>query len=194
LQVPIPPILALVLLTSCADVPPAAPAQPLLIATVPAQSRPVAPAPASASPQAAAPVTNLDAAQIGNPPPMPSQVAGQLDRNAIQKTVNLHLREVQRCYERALVKTPALPGKLTFAWVIDPSGAVSTVKLNSSTMANAEVPGCIANAIKGWVFPEFKGRAVTIIYPFVFGVVDSSSFPGDLFQFIQKAEQIEKAR
>src|SRR5581483_11300233 len=45
---------------------------------------------------------------VANPPARTVQVQGELDRGEIQKVVNAHLREVQGCYERKLIKDPSL--------------------------------------------------------------------------------------
>jgi len=108
---------------------------------------------------------------VSGPPPRSVEVQGQLDRSEIQKVVNDHLHEVQGCYERQLVKDPALAGKIVSEWVITPAGTVGAVKIKSSSVRNNEVANCIQAALKRWKFPQPKGGSVTVTYPFVFSTI-----------------------
>ncbi len=108
---------------------------------------------------------------VTRPPQREIQVQGELDRGEIQKVVNAHLREVQACYERKLLKDPTLAGKINFEWVVQPSGSVGVVRVKFSSVRNTEVASCIQGSIQGWKFPQPKGGPVTVIYPFVFGTV-----------------------
>ena len=108
---------------------------------------------------------------VTKPPAREIQVQGELDRGEIAKVINSHIREVQACYERKLLKDPTLAGKIHFEWVVTPSGDVGTVKIKSSTVRNPEVASCVQAAMRGWKFPQPKGGSVTVVYPFVFGTV-----------------------
>lgn len=96
---------------------------------------------------------------------------GSIDREAVAKVVNSHLQEIRGCYERALLKDPALAGKVVLEWVINTSGRVASVKTKTSTLRNSAVEGCIMNELKGWVFPVPRGGQVIITYPFLFNSV-----------------------
>ncbi len=99
------------------------------------------------------------------------QVQGQLDRSEIQKVINAHMREVQGCYERKLIKDPGLAGKIQYEWVVTPAGTVGVVRVKFSSVRDTEVATCIQASMKSWKFPEPKGGAVTVIYPFVFSTI-----------------------
>ncbi len=96
---------------------------------------------------------------------------GSLDRGQIQRVVNAHVHQVQGCYERQLVKTPTLSGKITFEWVIGTSGGVSVVRVRASSLPSSEVASCIQSAISGWRFPAPSGGSVTVTYPFAFSAL-----------------------
>ncbi len=96
---------------------------------------------------------------------------GHLDRGEIQKVVNAHLYQVQGCYERQLARDPSLSGKISFEWVIDLSGGVSSVRIGRSTIHSVEVTTCIQTAIQGWKFPPPQGGTVTVTYPFAFSAL-----------------------
>jgi hypothetical protein len=97
--------------------------------------------------------------------PNTMKVEGHLDRGEIQKVINSHIHELQGCYERQLVMSPNLAGKVTFEWVIGTSGGVTTVKIKASTLSSNEATSCMQAAIHRWQFPAPSGGQVTVIYP-----------------------------
>ena len=99
------------------------------------------------------------------------QWQGNIDREAVAKTINAHLQEVRGCYERALLKDPGLAGKVVLEWTIGTTGSVVAAKTKSSTLKNAGVEGCILSALKTWQFPQPRGGVVIISYPFLFNSV-----------------------
>lgn len=96
---------------------------------------------------------------------------GTIDKEAVAKVINSHLHEVSACYERALLKTPGLAGKIVLEWGISTAGSVTSARTKSSSMKSAEVESCILNALKLWKFPPAKGAGVVISYPFMFNSV-----------------------
>jgi hypothetical protein len=103
-------------------------------------------------------------AQVTTKPNM-MKVEGHLDRGEIQKVVNAHIHELQGCFERQLIVSPNLAGKVTFEWVIGTSGAVTVVKIKTSTLSSNEATSCMQAAIHRWQFPAPSGGQVTVIYP-----------------------------
>ena len=96
---------------------------------------------------------------------------GTIDKEAVAKVINSHLHEVSSCYERALLKTPGLAGKIVLEWQITTSGSVGFAKTKSSTMQSPAVESCILQSLKTWRFPPAKGAGVIITYPFMFNSV-----------------------
>ncbi len=96
---------------------------------------------------------------------------GTIDKEAVAKVINSHLHEVSSCYERALLKTPGLAGKIVLEWQITTSGSVGYAKTKSSSMQSAAVESCILTSLKTWRFPVAKGAGVVITYPFMFNSV-----------------------
>ena len=109
-------------------------------------------------------VTHATSRSVGVP-------QGNIDREAVAKTINAHLQEVRGCYERALLKDPGLAGKVVLEWTIGTTGSVTAAKTKSSTLKNATVEGCILSALKTWQFPQPRGGVVIISYPFLFNSV-----------------------
>ena len=97
--------------------------------------------------------------------PTAMKVEGHLDRGEIQKVINAHIHELQGCFERQLITSPNLSGKVSFEWVIGTSGAVTTVKIKSSSLSSNEATSCMQAAIRRWQFPSPKGGQVTVVYP-----------------------------
>ncbi len=96
---------------------------------------------------------------------------GSIDKEAVAKVINSHLNEVSSCYERALLKTPGLAGKIVLEWQITTSGSVGYAKTKSSSMQSPAVESCIITVLKLWRFPPAKGAGVVITYPFMFNSV-----------------------
>jgi outer membrane biosynthesis protein TonB len=96
---------------------------------------------------------------------------GSIDKEAVAKVINSHLGEVSSCYERALLKTPGLAGKIVLEWQITTSGTVGFAKTKTSTMQSPAVESCILASLKTWKFPAAKGAGVVITYPFMFNSV-----------------------
>lgn len=96
---------------------------------------------------------------------------GTIDKEAVAKVINSHLHEVSSCYERALLKTPGLAGKIVLEWQITTTGMVGYAKTRSSTMQSPAVESCILASLKRWRFPQAKGSGVVITYPFMFNSV-----------------------
>jgi TonB family protein len=99
---------------------------------------------------------------------------GGLDKDTIFKVVRRHQSEIKFCYERALASDQKLAGKVTVAWTIDPTGAVSEANLAESTLDNANVEACVLERIRRWRFPEpMGGGVVAVSFPWVFSAAGS---------------------
>lgn len=98
-----------------------------------------------------------------------STSGGQCDRAVIQRVVGEHMAAVQNCYERALLTSPGLNGKIVFDWTIGPGGGVTGARQAQSTMASPAVASCVLAMIRTWNFaPCPIGGPVVVRYPFVF--------------------------
>jgi outer membrane biosynthesis protein TonB len=98
------------------------------------------------------------------------KVGGSLSRADVLKVINKHFHAVQACYERALMQTPNLSGRIAFDWTVSTSGSVKGVRVRSSTLGNPKVANCISSLIKRWKFPRPKGGEAVITFPFLFRV------------------------
>jgi len=99
------------------------------------------------------------------------RVRGHLSREAVARVVRKHLREIQYCYEKNLLLSPKLAGKLIMEWTINLAGSVSVVKTKHNSMRSPAVAMCISAKIKSWKFPKPKGGVVVVSYPFIFNSI-----------------------
>ena len=94
---------------------------------------------------------------------------GDLDKAIIRRYVKRNISKITYCYEKELVRTPGLFGKIDMEWTITADGLVREAKPKASTMNNPEVERCIAEKIRTWEFPKPKGGGIVVVrYPFVF--------------------------
>ncbi len=97
-----------------------------------------------------------------------AKVEGSLSRGEIQAEINKHLGKIQGCYEKALIKSPGLAGRITFEWSIKLDGSVSGAREVNSTVSDATVSSCVLAIIRKMRFPKPTGGEVQIRYPFMF--------------------------
>jgi len=100
-----------------------------------------------------------------------SKGSGTLDKAAIAKVVGKNIGQVRYCYERTLLKSPNLRGKVVVQWTIAPSGKVRSASTQFSSVTSDSLTRCILGKIKKWKFPKPKGGQVIVSYPFIFNSV-----------------------
>ena len=95
-------------------------------------------------------------------------VTGFCKKADIQRVVSRRARGITYCYEKELARNPELSGKVNLSWRIGLSGKVVKVIVESSTLGNKSVEGCMKRQVKRWAFPKPEGGMCQIKYPFVF--------------------------
>ncbi|MEL6342520.1 MAG: AgmX/PglI C-terminal domain-containing protein [Myxococcota bacterium] len=94
---------------------------------------------------------------------------GSLPRTEIEKAIQRKMASFNNCYERGLVKNPALAGYMKVKFIIAADGGVSSVSVESSTLSDGEVVSCIKRSIKRLRFPSPEGGGIVVVrYPFTF--------------------------
>jgi hypothetical protein len=102
-----------------------------------------------------------------------TSVVGQLPPEVIQRIVRQNFGRFKLCYSEGLRKDGHLAGKVSVKFVIDATGAVSSVQREATTtMPDATVVDCIVRGFGNLSFPQPEGGIVTVIYPINFA-------PGD---------------
>ncbi|MBI2378293.1 MAG: AgmX/PglI C-terminal domain-containing protein [Deltaproteobacteria bacterium] len=97
------------------------------------------------------------------------RIEGSLDKELIRRVIEAHKAQIRYCYEKELVRSPGLFGKINVQWVITADGGVRDAEVKDSTMQSDEVGRCICAKIRTWEFPKPKGGGTVLVkYPFVF--------------------------
>lgn len=96
-------------------------------------------------------------------------IMGSLDKEIIRRVIKQHLAQIRYCYEKELVRSPGLFGKVATRFTISANGRVQSASVAQSTLKNSEVERCITAKIRTWKFPKPKGGGIVIVkYPFIF--------------------------
>ena len=100
--------------------------------------------------------------------PGTAEVRGSLDKEIIRRIIRRHINEVKFCYERELVRTPGLMGRVMIQFTIAATGQVVASMVQSSTLGSMPVEQCIAQSVRRWEFPKPQGGGIVVVtYPFV---------------------------
>lgn len=80
-------------------------------------------------------------------------------QSAVERTFARKTGELQDCWTREYEKNHdrKLEGDLTIQMNVTPDGKTSDIKIVKTTLNNANVQGCVTQAISGWSFPEGAG-------------------------------------
>lgn len=86
--------------------------------------------------------------------------AGQLDSGAVEAALAKFLQRFQFCYEKALLTTPTLAGKVRLQWTISTAGRASgKPKILSSQLNDKGLHDCLGKVLNEIPFPKPKGGA-----------------------------------
>jgi hypothetical protein len=72
------------------------------------------------------------------------------------------------CYERELLKSPALAGTITLRFHLDGQGIVTRASVAKTTMNNGRVESCVIKQLRSLHFPAPSSGSADISYPLVF--------------------------
>ena len=98
-----------------------------------------------------------------------SVAGGGLDRETVRRIINAYRSQIRTCYERALISSPNLEGRIVYKWQITPQGAVLSAQIFKTTLDSANLKTCVLEVIENMNFPKAQnGKPTTVIYPFVF--------------------------
>ncbi len=103
-----------------------------------------------------------------SPDAAPSE-GGVISKQDIQATIRANLKAIRTCYERELVKSPSLAGKLEVQFTIDLDGKVSeAADVSEDAFPSQRVADCVLALVQKLRFPRPSGGVVNVKYPFVF--------------------------
>jgi len=89
-------------------------------------------------------------------------------RDMIRKRVREYLPELEGVYTDAIRRNPDLRGKLLVRFRIDPSGKIQRAESADASFRDAAFVNAVLDKIRRWTFEPTGGRAVEVLYPFVF--------------------------
>ncbi|MBK9758363.1 MAG: AgmX/PglI C-terminal domain-containing protein [Nannocystis sp.] len=119
-----------------------------------------------------------------------AEVVGALDKDIIRRIVRAHINEVRYCYNQALARDPNAKGRVAIQFTIGGTGKVPSAVVQDTTMKDAAVGNCIAQATRRWTFPKpTDGNSVIVLYPFVLEPGGGSSSDAGLSRPITAAER-----
>lgn len=94
---------------------------------------------------------------------------GGLSREEIQRPLMRVMSQIKYCYERELMRTPELQGKLVLRWTIAGQGLVTALLVESDSLQSPAVAACVQRVVGRLVFPAPPGGGVvSVTYPFIF--------------------------
>jgi len=98
--------------------------------------------------------------------------------DAVQAVFSTHHGELRTCYEEVLAQGHNVQGEMLLAFVITPEGQASRVRVKRTTLGNAPVEACVAQAVRRWAFPKPK-RPQPVEYPIRFDEIGGPPPPAD---------------
>ena len=101
-----------------------------------------------------------------------TSVSGRLPPEVIQRIVRQNFGRFRLCYESGLKNNPNLQGRVSTRFVIDKSGAITSVADAGSDLPDAAVVACVVRAFGNLSFPQPEAGTVTVVFPVIFS-------PGD---------------
>jgi TonB family protein len=92
-----------------------------------------------------------------------------IDAFVVRDKIHKDLPKINRCYESALRREPALEGKVSVRFAVIRTGYVKGVHVVENTTGNASVERCVTRVVSTLRFPRRRtGKSVRFTFPFVF--------------------------
>jgi hypothetical protein len=96
-------------------------------------------------------------------------LAGKVAANqadVLQDIVGLYADTLLYCYDKALVDSPALEGRVSMTWTVLASGRVADIEVVDNQTGHEGLGVCLERGVARFLFPPGVGGAVS--YPFDF--------------------------
>jgi TonB family protein len=85
-----------------------------------------------------------------------------------ERSIAVRRRSVLQCYERELIVSPKLRGKVVLRLTIAPTGRVSDASIEASTLQSDTVESCIVARARTWRAPPPPDGEAELLVPFIF--------------------------
>jgi hypothetical protein len=117
------------------------------------------------------PVHPVHPVRQGRPPRVvrprtPSCGSGDRLCKAVEDAVSGGFEELQRCYERQLLRDQRLGGRVVLDWTITAGGRAVGIRARSTVIRSPELLRCLAGVVRAWRFSVHRRWRVR--YPLVF--------------------------
>lgn len=100
---------------------------------------------------------------VGTPKLKEPSIPQGITQDQVMSVVNTYLKDIHRCYDRALMDDSNLSGRVEYEWNISPNGSVSGAKVKRSEMSNSDsLNTCVLSIFNKMKFPAAKNGQPTI--------------------------------
>lgn len=94
---------------------------------------------------------------------------GQMDWRMVEVVIRRHYNAIRYCYQRQLMRSPGLAGKVVVKFTIAQDGTVSQTSIDQSSLGSPEVESCLTRLFLRMTFPDSpQGGIIVVRYPFMF--------------------------
>ncbi len=101
--------------------------------------------------------------------PEKTAVTGGLSQADAERILAQYLKDMQQCYQTALLKNPALQGEAKLKIAVDASGKITDVTLTSDALSDEDMKACIIALVRQWHFTAIAdGKVASAEYVLVF--------------------------
>lgn len=100
----------------------------------------------------------------------PLATLGSLDQAHIDQVIGADRAAIQRCYDAARVRQPALHGRIVVKFVLSREGSVQQagIRVNEMNEVDPALEACLLGRVSAMAFPRPSGGIVIVSYPFEF--------------------------
>lgn len=93
---------------------------------------------------------------------------GTVNEGGVLAVLNKNMERFRYCYEKSLLRNPALAGVVKMAWTITTSGSATSANVVNSQLNDNALHSCLQKTITSLKFPPAKGGNAEVSYPFNF--------------------------
>ena len=91
-----------------------------------------------------------------------------LTEGAITQVISQNAASINPCLGAAGAKNKHIEGKMDVMLVVAPSGEVKNAQVLAGPFKSSALGDCAMTQVRGWKFPRFSGRPLTINFPYMF--------------------------
>jgi Ca-activated chloride channel family protein len=91
-----------------------------------------------------------------------------LGQSDILDVVMANRAALKQCVEEQHRRVPGATGKLLLRWIIDVSGRVTSVEVETKELKDTYLAACVTALVKSWSFPSSRRAPDPVVFPFKF--------------------------